>query len=65
MLQQTEIPNNSKPQVSVYAALKAVFGEQRAEVIWRQLAANPGRDIIAEVKPGVYEMLNIMRTKPV
>lgn len=58
---QTTIPTPGKPQVSVLAALKVVFGEKQAAKIWRDLAANPGRDIVAEVPEPIFELLNRMK----
>jgi hypothetical protein len=45
--------------------MKVIFGKEQAEEMWREWAANPGRDIVADVHPKVFEMINIMRTKPV
>lgn len=60
-MKQTTIPVPGLPQVSLLATLKILLGERQALYVWRELAANPGRDIVVEVTPENLELLNRMK----
>jgi hypothetical protein len=60
-MKQTAIPTPGMPQVSLLAALKRLLGEQQAERVWREMAANPGRDIVVDITPENLELLNRMK----